>query len=439
MYGGCSGPMKSKFMVGALVFSLIALILGFSLYYSILVNPEGSGEDQTDNPDSPDSVGQLKINYLTASSDGTVSFNVTLYDSDSGAIETVIINGESYLWSEGSSDDGALLKGETKSWSKNIGDLQAGSEVEVTLQASPGEASGSVIVDGSTGPDEPDEPDVTPDVPDEPDVPSPTEYFYDYYSSVGLFERGVYFVATSEDPLTQLPRSDLPKSYWELMHDKVAVEATDQDFISMLLCRGDFPTGGYTLAVEAFSWLESYPVKFRFQVNFTDPGEGVAVTQAFTNPALLVPIGKLTPGEYKVEIHIVSYILTFDEHGEPVYTPIMTFKEEVWSETLTITSSQAPTPSTTFKVEVNNNPFSDLTLPVGLSTGVTQEKAELIAKATFVHVKGEATLFRLDDLTFTDEEITARFTWGVDENDMMHIFELTADLTNLAITVNHCF
>jgi hypothetical protein len=418
--------MKSKVIVGALVFSLIALILGFSLYYSILVNPEGSGEDQTDNPDSPGSVGQLKINYLAASSDGTVSFNVTLYDSDSGTIEAVIINGESYLWSEGSSDNGAFLKGETKSWSKNVGDLQAGSEVEVTLQASPKEASGSVIVDGS-------------DIPDEPDVPSPPEYFYDYYSTVDLFERGVYFVATSEDPLTQLPRSDLPKSYWELMHDNVTVEATDQDFISIMVCRGNFPTGGYTLAVEAFSWLESYPVKFRFQVNFTDPGEGVAVTQAFTNPALLVPIGKLTPGEYKVEIHIVSYILTFDEHGEPVYAPIMTFKEEVWSETLTVTSSQAPTPSTTFKVEVNNNPFSDLTVPVDLSTGVTQEKAELIAKATFVHVKGEATLFRLDDLTFTDKEITASFTWGVDENDMMHIFELTADLTNLQITVNHCF
>ena len=159
--------MKSQVMVGALVFSLIALILGFSLYYSILFNPADSGDDQTGDPDSSGSVGQLKINYLVASSDGTVSFNVTLYDSDSGAIETVIINGESYLWSEGSSDDGAFLKGETKSWSKNIGDLQAGSEVEVTLQASPGEASGSVIVDGSTGPDEPDEPDVTPDVPDE--------------------------------------------------------------------------------------------------------------------------------------------------------------------------------------------------------------------------------------------------------------------------------
>jgi len=421
--------MNNRIGVGVLVFSLIVLILGVSLYYSTLPNPTGSGDDQTDIPDSPVPTGQLKINNLAASSNGTLSFNVTLYDCDSGVIEAVIINGESYLWSEGSFEDGSILKGETKSWSKNIGELNSGSKIEVTLQASPGEASRSVIVDGSAG----------PDVPDAPEVPDSPEYAYDYYSSVGLFERGVYFVATSEDPLTQLPRSDLPRSYWELMHDNVTVEATNQEFISILVCRGDFPTGGYTLAVEAFSWLESYPVKLRFQVNFTDPDEGVLVTQAFTNPTLLVPIGKLSPGEYKVEIHIVSYILTFDDQGNPIYRPIMTFKEEVWTKTLRVTSSQAPAISTTFKVVVNTNPFSDLTVPVELSTGLTQEKAELIAKATFVHVKGEETLFRLDDLTFIDKELTARFTWGIHENDMGHIFELTVDLTTLQITVNHCF
>jgi hypothetical protein len=429
MYDGCRGVMNDRIGIGILVFSLIVLILGVSLYYSTLLTPAGSDEDHTDTPDSPAPTGQLKINNLAASSNGTLSFNATLYDCDAGIIEAVIINGESYLWSEGSAENGSISKGETKSWSKNIGELNAGLKIDVTLQASPGEASESVIVSGSAG----------PDVPDEPEVPDSMEYFYDYYSSVDLFERGVYFVATSQDPLSQLPRSDLPKSYWELMHDNVTVEATDQDFISILVCRGDFSTGGYTLAVEAFSWLESYPVKLRFQVNFTDPDEGVIVTQAFTNPTLLVPIGKLMHGEYKVEIHIVSYILKFDDQGNPIYRPIMTFKEEVWTETLRVTSSQAPEVSTTFKVVVNNNPFSDLTVPMELSTGFTQEKAELLAKATFVHVKGEETLFRLDDLTFTDKEMTARFIWGVDENDMGHIFELTADLTTLQITANHCF
>jgi hypothetical protein len=324
--------MKTRIVVVGLVSILVVLILGFSFYYLNNVKPEDAGEDQTDSPDLPVLTGQLKIDNLMATSDGTVSFNVTLYDSDLGVIDTVVINAVSYLWSEGSGEGGSILKGETKSWSKNIGDLNAGSKIEVTLKASPKETSGSVVVKDSS----------SPNLPDKPNVPSSADYFYDYYSSVGRFDRGVYFVATSQNPLTQLPRSDLLKSYWDLVHDNVTVEATDQEFISILVCRGDFPTGGYTLSVEAFSWLESYPVKLRFQVNFTDPGEGVIVSQAFTNPTLLVPIGKLAPGDYQVEIHIVSYILTFDDQGQPIYRPIMTFKEEVWTQILTVVSSQMP-------------------------------------------------------------------------------------------------
>ena len=421
--------MKTPILVGALGLVLVGLIIGVSFYYASLLTPGDSHQDNMEPPTN--SVGQLKINNLAASSNGAVTLEVTLYDGDSGTIEAVIINGTSYQWSEGSSENSTILKGQTKSWSKNIGNLSAGAKIEVTLQASPDKTSETTTVNPSPSPDAPDD-------SDEPDVPDHPSYIYDYYSGVGLFKRGVYFIATSQDPVTQLPRSDFPKSYWELMWENATVMATEQDFISILVSRGDFPTGGYTLQVETFSWLESYPVKFRFQVNFTDPGEGVAVTQALTNPSLLVPIGKLRPGEYQVEIHIVSYILTFDDQGNPNYRPIMTFKEEVWTQSLTIKDSQEPAPSTTFKVEVNTNPFSDLTVPVDISSDVTREKAELIANSTFIHVKGEKTLYRLDDLTFDNNQITARLTWGINTNDIGHIFELTADLSTLQITVMHC-
>jgi len=392
--------------------------------------PAGSDSDGTDSPNSPISVGTLKINNLIASSDGVVSLDVTLYNCDSGIVEAVIINGTSYLWSEGCLDNGTILKGQTKSWSKNIGSLNLGDKIEVTLQATSNKTSETVTVSQPSIP-------VSPDVPDKPEIPYLPSYFYDFYSGVGLFDRGVFFIATSEDPLTQLPRSDLPESYWNLMRDNVTNLATDQDFISILISRGDFPTAGFDLQVEAFSWLDSSIVKFRFQVNFTDPGEEVAVAQVLTSPLVLVPIGGLSPGEYKVEVYIVSYILTFDEQGNPHYQPIMTFKEEVWTQTLTIT--QNPKPSTTFKVTVNSNPFPDLTTQVDLSFGVTREKAREIADATFIHVKGEKTLFRLDDLIFNDKQIFSRYTWGVNEEDTGHIFELEADLMTRQITVNHCF
>jgi hypothetical protein len=423
--------MKTPIIIIALALFLIGLIVGISICYTSLPMPTDSHQDQTEPPTCPVTGGELKINNLAASLSGNVSLDVTLYEGDSGPVEAVIINGTSYSWSEGSSENSTILKGQTKSWSKNIGGLNADDTVKVTIQASPNNATGTTNVNPLPNPSAPDD-------SDEHIVPDRPSYFYDFYSSVGLFERGVYFVATSQDPLTQLPRSDLPRSYWELMWENATILATDQDFISIIVSRGDFPTGGYTLQVEAFNWLESYPVKFRFQVNFTDPGEGVAVTQAFTNPSLLVPIGQLSPGKYQVEIHIVSYILTFDEQGNPNYRPIMTFKEEVWTQTLTIEDSEEPESLTTFKVSVNTNPFSDLTVPVELTSGVTKEKAELIAKSTFIQVKSENVLYRLDDLTFDRNQINARFTWGIDTNDMGHIFELTADLSTLQIAVTHC-
>lgn len=423
--------MKTSIMVGALALILIGLIFGVSFYYASLLTPSDSSQDSTEAPSYP-TVGKLEINNLAAYSNGTVSFDVAFYNGSSRTIEAVIINGVSYLWLEGSRENGTLLNGQTRSWSKNIEGVTVGDEIEVTLEGGPDKASDTTTVNPSPIPG-------SPNIPDEPDVPDLPSYYYDYYSNVGLFERGVFFIATSQNPVTQLSISDLPKSFWELMRENVTVSATEQDFISILVSRGDFPTGGYTLQVETFSWLESYPVKFRFHVNFTDPGEGVGVTQAFTNPTALVPIGQLSPGEYQVEVHIVSYILSFDEHGNPNYQPIMTFKEEVWTQNLTIKNSQEPSASTTFEVEVNTNQFSNLTVPVDVSSGMTEEKAKLIAESTFIHVKGEETLYILDDLTFNSTQITASFSWGVDTNDMSHIFELTADLTTLQITVQHCF
>ena len=61
----------------------------------------------------------------------------------------------------------------------------------------------------------------------------------------------------------------------------------------------------------------------------------MAVTQDLTNPLVLFPIGKLSPGEYQIEVHVLQYILSFDEEGNPTYTQVLTFKE-VWTKTFII-------------------------------------------------------------------------------------------------------
>jgi hypothetical protein len=164
---------------------------------------------------------------------------------------------------------------------------------------------------------------------------------YDYYGGVGLFEKGLHVSATTRNPLireaiTVTTNTDITNGYWQQIHDNVTDKASSEDFISIIISRGDHTTGGYEIKIKQFSWLESYPVKFRFQTNFIDPGEGVAVTQALTNPLVLYPIGKLSPGEYQIEVHILQYVLSFDEEGNPTYTQLQTLREEVWTKTFTI-------------------------------------------------------------------------------------------------------
>jgi len=367
---------------------------------------------------------QLDVNNLKALTDGQVSFNVTLSEGESEILEGVVLNGTHYSWSDGSQDDPTIYEGETKNWSINVGSLQNGTKLQVVVEAPSVSGSNSVTV-------EPSPSDVKNT--DDPD------YVYDNYGGVGLFDEGIHIVATSQDPRNLSDGYPIVNDYWKMLQEHETTRATDQDFISIILSRGDKPTGGYTINIESFGWLESYPPIFRFQVNVTDPGEGVMVTQALTNPLVLVPIGKLTPGEYNVEVYVTWFILNIDEEGNTYYTPIMTFAPIIWKQTLTITNTEDPTPSTTFKVILNGNEAPDLTAKVDLSNGLTEEEAKKIAEAAFIQTMGEEVLRRLDTITYDDEQITAHYTWGIDENDMGHVFDLNADLSALQITITHCF
>ncbi len=285
----------------------------------------------------PDS--QLEVNSLKALTDGQVSFNVTLSEGESEVLEGVVLNDTYYSWSDGSQDDPTIYKGETKNWSINVGSLQNGTNLQVIVEAPSASGNSSVTVelppsDVDNGDDsDRDEPDT-----DKPDRDTP-DYVYDNYGGVGLFAEGIHIIATSQDPRNLSDDYPIVNDYWKMLQENETTQATDQDFISIILSRGDQPTGGYTINVESFGWLECYPAKFLFQVNFTDPGEGVMVTQAITNPLVLVPIAKLTPGEYNVEVQITQFILNVDEEGKTYYTPIMTFAPVIWKQTLTITET----------------------------------------------------------------------------------------------------
>lgn len=94
---------------------------------------------------------------------------------------------------------------------------------------------------------------------------------------------------------------------------------------------------------------------------------------------------------------------------------------------------------TKFEALINGMNSIDVFVCVNISDGLTEKEAELIAGTTFIQVKGEYVWRRLDTLTFDDTQIRAHYAWGYDETDLGHIYDMTADLTTLQITVDHCF
>ncbi len=95
--------------------------------------------------------------------------------------------------------------------------------------------------------------------------------------------------------------------------------------------------------------------------------------------------------------------------------------------------------ATKFKVIVNGMKSIEIFVCVDISDGLTEKEAELIVGTTFIMVMGDYVTHRLATLTFDDTQIEAHYTWGYDETDMGHIFDVTADLATLEIAVSHCF
>jgi len=102
-------------------------------------------------------------------------------------------------------------------------------------------------------------------------------------------------------------------------------------------------------------------------------------------------------------------------------------------------NQKAPSDVTKFEAVVNGVRSMDIFVCVNISDGLTEKEAELIAGTTFIQVKGEYVWRRLDSLTFDDNQIKAHYTWGCDKTDLGHVYDMTADLTTLQITVDHCF
>jgi succinate dehydrogenase flavin-adding protein (antitoxin of CptAB toxin-antitoxin module) len=91
-----------------------------------------------------------------------------------------------------------------------------------------------------------------------------------------------------------------------------------------------------------------------------------------------------------------------------------------------------------FRVVINGLRELDVLVHVNVNDGLTKKEAEQIAEETFIQVLGENVINRLDKLTLNENSMEVHYTWGIDESDMGHVFDMTVDITSRSIIVTHC-
>ena len=126
-------------------------------------------------------------------------------------------------------------------------------------------------------------------------------------------------------------------------------------------------------------------------------------------------------------------IVTVGQRGEI----ISAICDGIWD---LLTDSELPQPATKptrFTAVVNEGRKLDIVVDVDITDGVSEEEAREIAETTFLTVMGNTT-HRLDSIIIEGQLIKAHFIWGVNEEDLGHIFDMTVDLTSLTIIVTHC-
>lgn len=78
---------------------------------------------------------------------------------------------------------------------------------------------------------------------------------------------------------------------------------TQDDSLNLVVFRGVFSTGGHGIAIDK---VERTGGTFVVRATYTDPGKGMIVSQAFTQPVAIIPIGNLEKGAYEAKLLVTT-------------------------------------------------------------------------------------------------------------------------------------
>ncbi len=124
----------------------------------------------------------------------------------------------------------------------------------------------------------------------------------EYYPLGGFAEKseGMFAVLKGTIP-------DVKESLNEIVINKVAKPSTFSvnDDLNFVIFRGVFSTGGYGIQIRR---VEKQGSAFTVYATYTDPGEGMMVTESFSQPTAIIPVGKLENGDYKAALKVTRII-----------------------------------------------------------------------------------------------------------------------------------
>ncbi len=78
------------------------------------------------------------------------------------------------------------------------------------------------------------------------------------------------------------------------------------DELNFVVFRGVFNTGGYGINIDR---VERQGNAFTVYATYSEPGKGVGVTDAVTQPVAIIPIGKLATGDYEARLKVTRVIV----------------------------------------------------------------------------------------------------------------------------------
>lgn len=96
--------------------------------------------------------------------------------------------------------------------------------------------------------------------------------------------------------------------------------------INLVVFRGVYSTGGYGIEINRIEKIDNALTVY---ATYTNAGKGMMVTQAFTQPTAIIPICKLSEGEYAVKLKVTTILRT--EEGDRVVGENVTHKSVKFS------------------------------------------------------------------------------------------------------------